>query len=772
MRRIMIVWEVVLILFGLSVKVASSGQKNSSIAELITQQAIVLEDKDIPVPVTVDGKLYLIYAIKNRIDPITCKIVPNSGVTKVYLDMKHYPVSNPDIAQKVGLIDLARIWQQDIGSSENLHKRQTQVSERWKIYAQIEYEDAIVEAIPTGFGPEKLLVEALVDLIVKIIKETVSDPMTELRDDIAEKGFWEIQNNYLAVQKIARDKIENYDVAYKYLRHYWKARAYERAVFSLLDWINKMHESRLERVRDYITDVAWGKITFSLSAFVGLVHEGKKATDLEWEYNDMIDIELRQVQEKLSNLYGATEYTLELSKGCGEPAIVLDAPWPMVRHDSQHTGRSPYPGPERPSLKWKIRSSNCRWVAIAKEGTIYGEFSSEFGGGTQLCAINSDGRLKWKSEVGYAPLGIVDTGVIYVSGDWKSGDSSVSGRAELWGISPKGTIQLEKEIIDAPPIPEDVTKRIATNSLIIGNDGTIYFVLGNRKSAILYSFSQNGSLNWKFLFVPAGSGHPLPATCKDGTICLISKEKGSCFLNAITPNGKLKWRYEISVDNLIDWKIEKETANLKGKGVPYSARYRQQRRTFLREHGFGFPRFAHYDFPQLVIGDDGTIYLVVVGDFLCAISPEGFLRWKKWRINEGNFSGCSLPAIGVDGTIYISAYISTIRISSSDSLRHKVIAFGSKGQFRWSSVPLRELRTPLTVDSNGTVYFADNQGIVHALNRDGTLKWRFSTDQPANAYLSGGTIAIGKNGVLYFLGGFTNYPQQQYGYLYAIGEAK
>ncbi len=463
--------------------------------------------------------------------------------------------------------------------------------------------------------------------------------------------------------------------------------------------------------------------------------------------------------------------TLPLPEWKEIPLEKTEHPWPMVRHDSQHTGRSPYPGPERPSLKWKIRSSNCRWVAIAKEGTIYGEFSSEFGGGTQLCAINSDGRLKWKSEVGYAPLGIVDTGVIYVSGDWKSGDSSVSGRAELWGISPKGTIQLEKEIIDAPPIPEDVTKRIATKSLIVGNDGMIYFVLGNRKSAILYSFSQNGSLNWKFLFVPAGFGHPLPAICKDGIIYLISKEKGSYFLNAITPNGKLKWRYEISVDNLIDWKIEKETANLKGKGVPYSARYRQQRRTFLREHGF--PTLVHYDFPQLVIGDDGTIYFVVVGDFLCAISPEGFLRWKKWRINEGNFSGCSLPAISVDGTIYISAYISSATLASSNnSLRHKVIAFGSNGQLRWSSVPLRELRTPLTVDSNGTVYFVDNQGIVHALNRDGTLKWRFPTDQPANAYLSGGTIAIGKNGVLYFLGGFTNYPQQQYGYLYAIGEVE
>lgn len=742
----------------------SGEQKNPAITQLITQEAIVLEEEDIPAPVTVDGEFYLIFALKNRIDHVTCGVIPNSGVTKVYIDSKHYPVSDPGISQKIGLIDLARIWQRDIGSSENLHKKQTEVAKRWKIYAQIEFEDAIVEAIPTG------LVGVLVDIIVKIIKEAISDPMTELRDNVAEKGFWEIQNNYLAAQKITRDKIEDYDVARKYLEHYWKAEAYERAVFSLLDGINDMHKSKLERVADYLTGVAWGKITFSLSAFVEFVHEGKKAADLEWEYNNMRDAELRQVQEKLSKLYKVALYTQKLAQGCGKGVIVPNAPWPMVRHDSQHTGRSSYLGPERPSLKWKIRSSNCSWVAIAKEGTIYGEFSSEFGGGIQLCAINHDGKFKWKADVGYGPLGIADTRIIYyVDRAWELRDSSVSGRAVLLGISPQGTIELEKEIIDAPPIPKDVTKRIATDSLVIGNDGTIYFVLGNIKSAILYSFSQSGSLNWKFLFTPATFGHSLPAICKDGTIYLISKEKESCLLNAITPNGKLKWRYEISVDNLIDWKIEKETANLKDIGVPYSARYRQQRRTFFREHGFGFPRFAHFG----VIGNDGTIYLVVLGDFLCAISPEGSLRWKKWRINEGNFSGCSLPTISVDGTIYISAYISSAALASSNnSLRHKVIAFGSNGQLRWSSIFLREVRTPLTVDSNGTVYFADNQGIVHALNRDGTIKWRFFTDQPANAYLSGGTIAIGKNGVLYFLGGFTNYPQQQYGYLYAIGEVE
>jgi len=434
-------------------------------------------------------------------------------------------------------------------------------------------------------------------------------------------------------------------------------------------------------------------------------------------------------------------------------------PWPMIRYDSQHSGRSPYFGPERPELKWKIKSFNCNWVAVAKDETIYGEFSAEFGGATNAFGVSADGSLKMRSPVGYGPMGVVGTGVIYILGPWD---------AKFWCLDPKGKIILEKEI-DISPIPEKVSER-NLNSLVIGIDGAIYFVTGSKSSAFLYCFSEKGSFNWRLPFTPAEFGDPLPAICKDGTIYLVSKEKGSCFLNAITPNGKPKWQYEISVDNLIDWEIEKETADLKGKGEPYSARYRQQRRIFLREHGF--PILAHYEFPQLVIGDDGTIYLVVVGDFLCAISPEGSLRWKKWRINEGNFSTCSLPAIGVDGTIYISTYISTALISPGKPIGNSIIAFESNGQFKWSFIEgIKEVRTPLTVDGKGVVYFVDAKGIIYAVNSDGRLKWKYHTLQQDDACFMGGAMSVGKNRTIYLKGGF-NYLGRQHGFLYAIGEAE
>ena len=38
-----------------------------------------------------------------------------------------------------------------------------------------------------------------------------------------------------------------------------------------------------------------------------------------------------------------------------ETAGLSDSPWPMLQHDPQHTGRSPYKGPETPELKWKYQ---------------------------------------------------------------------------------------------------------------------------------------------------------------------------------------------------------------------------------------------------------------------------------------------------------------------------------------------------------------------------------------------------------------------------------
>ncbi len=85
----------------------------------------------------------------------------------------------------------------------------------------------------------------------------------------------------------------------------------------------------------------------------------------------------------------------------------------MFRHDLQHTGRSPYEGPDQPLLKWSYETSGPIWSspAIGADGTIYFGYDG-------LYALNSDGSLKWRyltgCEVPSSPA-IRDEGTIYFS---------------------------------------------------------------------------------------------------------------------------------------------------------------------------------------------------------------------------------------------------------------------------------------------------------------------------------------------------------------------
>ncbi|MGC8832248.1 MAG: PQQ-binding-like beta-propeller repeat protein [Thermoproteota archaeon] len=64
---------------------------------------------------------------------------------------------------------------------------------------------------------------------------------------------------------------------------------------------------------------------------------------------------------------------LALPKILSEPQGLADSPWPMFKHDPQHTGRSPYLGAQTNGTKWRYRTGF--WIesspAIGSDGTIY-----------------------------------------------------------------------------------------------------------------------------------------------------------------------------------------------------------------------------------------------------------------------------------------------------------------------------------------------------------------------------------------------------------------
>src|SRR3972149_9140724 len=66
-------------------------------------------------------------------------------------------------------------------------------------------------------------------------------------------------------------------------------------------------------------------------------------------------------------------FFLTLSLSAPLNAQLAETPWPMFRHDLQHTGRSQYGSIQKPIVKWTFQTQ-CPVTsspAIGEDGTIY-----------------------------------------------------------------------------------------------------------------------------------------------------------------------------------------------------------------------------------------------------------------------------------------------------------------------------------------------------------------------------------------------------------------
>ena len=155
--------------------------------------------------------------------------------------------------------------------------------------------------------------------------------------------------------------------------------------------------------------------------------------------------------------------------------------------------------------------------AISSDGTIYvGTYGTT--GEKYLFAINSNGTLKWKFQVGdeiESSPAIGSDGTIYVG----------SRDGYLYAINSDGTLKWKFLTTD------DVE-----SSPAIGSDGTIY-VGSNDKN--LYAINLDGSMKWAFL--TDGGVRSSPAIGSDGIIYVGAWGPFGNLLYAINNNGTLKW---------------------------------------------------------------------------------------------------------------------------------------------------------------------------------------------------------------------------------------
>ncbi|MFQ6129866.1 MAG: PQQ-binding-like beta-propeller repeat protein [Candidatus Hadarchaeaceae archaeon] len=290
-----------------------------------------------------------------------------------------------------------------------------------------------------------------------------------------------------------------------------------------------------------------------------------------------------------------------------------------------------------------------------------------------------DNALKWSYAIGGgggwmgAPSPAVGAdGTIYMGSD----DN------RLYALNPDGMLKWFYQ-----------TDGVIRSSPAIGANGTIYVTSGEVYGR-LYALDENGTLKWTFENV---FGYSSPAIGSDGTIYVGSYNSYVASLSALHENGDLKWSFST--------------------GLHYG---------------------LYFIISCPAIGPDGTIYFTVLDylesvgywplgygplGWLFALDENGALKWSRW-------AGGTSPAVGTDGTIYLSS-------------GNKFIALNPDNTLKWAYPMLRASSSP-AIGTDNTIFMGGGD-TLYALNQDNTLKWSYATggiigSSPA---VGAGTIYVG-----------------------------
>lgn len=143
----------------------------------------------------------------------------------------------------------------------------------------------------------------------------------------------------------------------------------------------------------------------------------------------------------------------------------------------------------------------------------------------------------------------------------------------------------------------------------------------------------------------------------------------------------------------------------------------------------GFRTYTGMAWATPTIAPDGTIYVPVMYDGLYALNPDGTLKWHAPIDDLLDHAAALSP----HGTLYATPL-------------HHVDAYHPDGQLAWSyhgTGTTFTLETSPAIAPDGTLYIGSEDHYLHALNPDGTQKWRYFVGHIMS------TAAIGPHGTIY-----------------------
>ena len=290
--------------------------------------------------------------------------------------------------------------------------------------------------------------------------------------------------------------------------------------------------------------------------------------------------------------------------------------------------------------------------AVAPDGTIY---QATFNG--TLFAVTPDGKQKWAFQAGReikSSPAIADDGTIYFgSRDWKLHAVSPQGKSKWafptgsWvdsspAIGADGTIYFGSWDTNFYALNPNGTRKwsFATGDAVdsspaIAADGTIYFGSHDRT---FYALKPDGTKKWAF--ATGGEIGSSPALGADGTIYFTSTDGN---LYALRPDGTERWRVHTG-----GWTAASPVVDDAGNVIVAAAGcYYIISKDGVK--GWWYCGALPVDQTPAVAAD-GLIYLPAAWRRLAAIRPGA----EQWVVDTSPENVVSSPAIGADGTIYVS----------------------------------------------------------------------------------------------------------------------
>lgn len=316
---------------------------------------------------------------------------------------------------------------------------------------------------------------------------------------------------------------------------------------------------------------------------------------------------------------------------------------------------------------------------------------------------------------------------------------------------------------------------------IVGRNGEIYF---GSASGVLYCVSSNGEIIWT---AKLDGCIETPVMGKGGVL-YVGTRNNSMF--AIDNEGCVIWKYSLGGAASFSPAIDPEgNVYIASDNTLHAITSQGERLWSYRSNGVFWSSAS--------LGMDGKIYVGANGNFL-ALNNKGH---EKWKITLGA-SFASAPIISSSGIIFVEGFIQGgKRLLALDC---------NSGRITWSVKPEKGgIATSPALDENGVLYTSSNSFEVLAITIDGKIKWQQSIDgfayypplvsSDGNIYVStskdisgrmnsgvfslsnkgeiissldhikGTTtgLALGKNGTLYALSGFTDRNELN---LYALGD--